>query len=50
LPPVNVVTLEQDGCLLVEHWTASSGGPTVTSSNYYDVQGKKWHRLYLDNS
>jgi Tetratricopeptide repeat len=46
----NVVTLEQDGCLLVEHWTASSGGQTGTSFNYYDVRDKKWHQLYLDNS
>ena len=46
----NLVTLEQDGCLLVEHWTATSGGQTGTSFNYYDVRDKKWHQLYLDNS
>jgi hypothetical protein len=46
----NVVTLEQQGCLIVEHWTASSGGETGTSFNYYDVRDKKWHQLYLDNS
>jgi hypothetical protein len=46
----NLVTLEQDGCLLLEHWTASSGGQTGTSFNYYDVRDKKWHQLYLDNS
>ena len=46
----NVVTLEQDGCLLVEHWTALSGGQTGTSFNYYDLRDKKWHQLYLDNS
>jgi tetratricopeptide (TPR) repeat protein len=46
----NQVTLEQEGCLLVEHWTASSGGQTGTSFNYYDVRDKKWHQLYLDNS
>jgi len=46
----NVVTLEQDGCLLVEHWTALNGGQTGTSFNYYDVRDKKWHQLYLDNS
>jgi len=46
----NLVTLEQDGCLLVEHWTSSSGGHTGTSFNYYDVRDKKWHQLYLDNS
>ena len=46
----NLVTVEQDGCLLVEHWTSSSGGQTGTSFNYYDVRDKKWHQLYLDNS
>jgi hypothetical protein len=46
----NLVTLEQDGCLLVEHWTSTSGGQTGTSFNYYDVRDKKWHQLYLDNS
>lgn len=46
----NLVTLEQEGCLIVEHWTASTGGQTGTSFNYYDVRDKKWHQLYLDNS
>jgi hypothetical protein len=46
----NVVTVEQDGCLLIEHWTALTGGETGTSFNYYDVRDKKWHQLYLDNS
>ena len=46
----NVVTLEQDGCLLVEHWTSAAGGQTGTSFNYYDVRDKRWHQLYLDNS
>jgi hypothetical protein len=46
----SLVTLEQDGCLLVEHWTASTGGQTGTSFNYYDIRDKKWHQLYLDNS
>jgi hypothetical protein len=46
----NSVTAEQDGCLLVEHWTASSGGQTGTSFNYYDVRDRKWHQVYIDNS
>jgi hypothetical protein len=46
----NLVTLEQDGCLLIEHWKSSTGGQTGTSFNYYDVRDKKWHQLYLDNS
>ena len=46
----NVVTLEQDGCIVVEHWTSQGGGQTGTSFNYYDVRDTKWHQLYLDNS
>jgi hypothetical protein len=46
----NLVTREQDGCLLVEHWTSAAGGITGTSFNYYDVRDRKWHQLYLDNS
>jgi hypothetical protein len=46
----NVVTLEQDGCLIVEHWTAAGGGGTGSSFNYYDVRDRKWHQLYIDNS
>ncbi len=46
----NLVTREQDGCLLVEHWTSSIGGQTGTSFNYYDIRDRKWHQLYLDNS
>lgn len=45
----NTVTIEQSGCLLVEHWTGNRGG-TGTSFNYYDIRDKKWHQLYLDNS
>jgi tetratricopeptide (TPR) repeat protein len=46
----NAVTAEQDGCLIVEHWTATGGAQTGTSFNYYDIRDKKWHQLYLDNS
>src|SRR4051794_18182963 len=46
----NLVTTEQEGCLLVEHWTSATGGQTGTSFNYYDVRDKKWHQLYIDNS
>jgi hypothetical protein len=46
----NIVTLEQDGCLLVENWKSAGGQQTGTSFNYYDIRDKKWHQLYLDNS
>jgi tetratricopeptide (TPR) repeat protein len=46
----NLVTLEQDGCLIIEHWKDASGVQTGTSFNYYDIRDKMWHQLYLDNS
>ena len=46
----NDVTLEQEGCLLVEHWKSSEGVQTGSSFNYYDIRDKKWHQLYIDNS
>ena len=46
----NKVTLEQDGCLIVENWVSGPGGQTGSSFNYYDMRDKKWHQLYIDNS
>jgi tetratricopeptide (TPR) repeat protein len=46
----NLVTREQEGCLLVEHWKSGRGIETGTSFNYFDIRDKKWHQLYLDNS
>jgi tetratricopeptide (TPR) repeat protein len=46
----NLVTLEQDGCLIIEHWKDAGGVQTGMSFNYYDIRDKKWHQLYLDNS
>jgi tetratricopeptide (TPR) repeat protein len=45
----NLVTREQDGCVLIEHWKGR-GIETGTSFNYYDIRDKKFHQLYLDNS
>ena len=46
----NLVTREQDGCLLVEHWKSGRGIETGTSFNYYDIRDKKFHQIYFDNS
>ena len=43
----NTITIEQNGCVLVEHWTAASGG-TGTSINYYDPQEKAWKQVWVD--
>ena len=46
----NLVTSEQSGCLLIEHWSSNQGGQTGTSFNFYDRRDKKWHQIYIDNS
>ena len=47
----NLVTSEQSGCLLVEHWSSTAPATqTGTSFNFYDRRDKKWHQIYLDNS
>ncbi len=44
------VTLEQDRCLLVEHWTSGLGFETGTSFNYFSNHDHKWHQLYVANN
>lgn len=44
------VTVEQDGCLLVEHWKSGLGFETGTSFNYYSNSDHKWHQLYVANN
>ena len=46
----NQVTREQEGCLLVEHWKSARGVETGTSFNFYDINDKKWHQIYISNS
>ena len=45
----NLITLEEDGCILHEHWTGSGGG-TGQSFNFYDRQDGQWHQLWIDNA
>jgi hypothetical protein len=44
------VTVEQDGCLLVEHWKSGLGFETGTSFNYFSNSDHKWHQLYVANN
>lgn len=46
----NQVTLEQNGCLLVEHWKSGLGVETGSSFNYYDSFDRQWHQNYIPNS
>jgi hypothetical protein len=38
-----------NGCVLVEHWTAVSGG-RGTSLNFYDRVSKAWYQSWMDQS
>jgi hypothetical protein len=44
----NLVTLEEDGCLIHEHWAGSRGG-TGQSFNFYDRTDSRWHQVWVDN-
>jgi hypothetical protein len=43
----NNVTLEENGRLIHEHWTARDGG-TGQSLNYFDRSDQKWHQVWID--
>ena len=45
----NLVTREEDGCLLQEHWTGSKGG-SGQSFNFYDNGLAHWEQVWVDNS
>ncbi len=42
----NTITVEEYGCLLVEHWTAASGG-TGQSYNFVDHASGKWRQIWV---
>lgn len=45
----NLVTLEEDGCVVHEHWKGARGG-TGQSFNYFDRGDGKWHQMWVSNS
>jgi hypothetical protein len=45
----NEVTLEENGCVLHEHWTSSRGGSTGQSFNFFDRTISRWHQFWVDN-
>jgi hypothetical protein len=44
----NTITLEEQGCLIHEHWTGSKGG-TGQSFNFYDQVTQRWNQVWVDN-
>ncbi|MGK2856927.1 MAG: tetratricopeptide repeat protein [Thermoanaerobaculia bacterium] len=44
----NDVTLELDGCMIMEHWH-SSGGHAGMSFNFFEPTDGTWNQIFLDN-
>ncbi len=42
----NVISVEENGCLLVERWTGAGGG-TGQSYNYVDLATNKWRQVWV---
>jgi hypothetical protein len=45
----NLVTLEEDGCVVHEHWKGARGG-TGQSFTFYDRRDGQWHQMWVSNS
>jgi cyclase len=45
----NTVTLDDDGCVVTEHWVAP-GGSTGQSFNIFDRSIGRWRQTWVDNS
>jgi len=48
-PSENVITLEYDGCVVMEHWTGTSG-VTGSSFNLYDSSRDEWFQTWVDST
>ena len=44
----NVITSEENGCLIVERWQGRQGG-TGQSYNYYNPKTMKWYQLWVSD-
>lgn len=42
----NVITIEENGCLLLERWTSVQGG-TGQSYNYVDLATNEWRQVWV---
>ena len=45
----NLVTQEESGCLVHEHWTGAGGG-TGQSFNFYDRDDGAWHQVWVSSN
>lgn len=45
----NLVTLEEKGCLIHEHWHDAKGG-TGQSFNFFDRTDRHWHQVWVSST
>lgn len=45
----NLVTQEESGCLVHEHWSGAGGG-TGQSFNFYDRTDDHWHQVWVSSN
>ena len=45
----NLVTQEESGCLVHEHWSGAAGG-TGQSFNFYDRTDGQWHQVWVSST
>ena len=45
----NLVTLEEGGCLVHEHWVGAQGG-TGQSFNFYNREDGAWHQVWVSST
>jgi len=45
----NLVTLEESGCLVHEHWSGTRGG-TGQSFNFFDRDDGAWHQVWVSST
>jgi len=46
LAGTNSITREENGCLLIEHWTSARGG-AGQSYNFVDLETGKWRQIWV---
>jgi len=49
-PSENLITLEYDQCIVMEHWTSAGGGFSGTSFNLFDASRGRWYQTWVDTT
>ena len=49
-PGENIITLEYDRCIVMEHWTSAGGGYAGSSFNLFDASRGQWYQTWVDTT